>query len=100
LKQIERFKNTYKLNNAIYWYTPEMFLYHLVNQILRTPKNLNNVFKIRLFLTDLMIGLKMAQLDFLYCGKVLRRSQEIEDLRSAVGNSIIFNQFLSTTLNR
>ena len=36
----------------------------------------------------------------LYCGKVLRRSQEVEDLKFAVGNSIIFNQFLSTTLNR
>jgi hypothetical protein len=109
LREIEEFEKTYESDNAIYWYTRNIFLFRFVNQILRRSKNLNNIFKLRLFLTDLMFGLKNAQLDFhslgldsltLYRGKLMRKTHEIEWLKSAVDNSIVFNQLVSTTMNK
>jgi hypothetical protein len=108
LKEIEELESDYTSNEAIYWYTQEIFLYRFVNQTLRNQKNFNNIFKLRLFLTDLLSGLKTAQLDsdninhnslIVYRGQQMT-IKEIERMKSNVGNSIFFHQFLSTSLNR
>ncbi|UJR06839.1 hypothetical protein I4U23_011127 [Adineta vaga] len=107
LRHIEDFENTYKSYEAIYWYTRDTFLYRLVNKTLRTYRNLNNIFKLRLVLNDIMSGLKTAGSDFhqlgvdcitVYRGQIVRK-EELEELKSKVGGLLFFNQFLSATLD-
>ncbi len=75
---------------------------------LRTENKFNSIFKCRLFLTDLVSELNVVQL---YSSKIIHYpyityrgqamlTEEIERLKSAVGDSIFLKQFLSTSLNR
>ncbi len=75
---------------------------------LRTENKFNSIFKCRLFLTDLVSELNVVQS---YSSKIIHYpyityrgqsmlTEEIERLKSAVGDSIFLKQFLSTSLNR
>ena len=103
LKQIEDFKENYTSDKAIYWYTRPTFLHRFINRILRTRKNLNKIFKFRLFLTDLIAGLEIAQLNIktynLYRAAIIS-NEELQQLKSAEGNLIFFNQFLSASMDK
>ena len=104
LRQIEEFEKTYTSKAVIFWYTRESFFYSLLNKILRI-ESLNDIFKIRLIITDLVSGLKNARSDdhhqIDYSLQVFRgqqmRMEETQIMQSRIGNSIIINSFLSTT---
>jgi hypothetical protein len=107
LKQIEEFDATYTSSKAINWYTGPTFLYDLLNKTLRTEKNLNKIFKLRFFIPDLISGLRTAQSDdheiihypiILYRGQAMK-VQELQQMKSHVGESMFLNQFLSTSMN-
>ncbi|CAF1518878.1 unnamed protein product [Adineta ricciae] len=107
LKKIEEFSTDYTSDKAIRWYTRDSFLYRLLNRTLRTENNLNDIFKLRMFLNDLMSGLKRLQLDFsynfyypftVYRGQLMS-AREMQQLELNIGKSILINQFWSTTLN-
>ncbi|CAF1005925.1 unnamed protein product [Adineta steineri] len=108
LRDIQQFVDRYESTQAIYWYTKDFFLFALLNQTLRREKNINNIFKLRLFITDLISQLRILQSDQRDMGDhsfLVYRGQgmpikEIQQLQSAIGNSIRCNQFLSTSLNR
>lgn len=104
---IEEFKSNYTSDKAINLYTQPLFHFDLVNQTLRAKNNFNNIFKIRLLLTDIISSLKTENSKYNSCIKsftVYRgqkmKLEEIQQLKLAIGNLIYFNQFLSTTLNR
>ncbi|CAF1005995.1 unnamed protein product [Adineta steineri] len=108
LREIQELVDCYKSTGAIYWYTRNSFLYKLINQTLRTEKNINNIFKLRLFITDLTSQLRTVQSDqrgmgdhsfLVYRGQEML-IKEIQQFKSAIGNSIRCNQFLSTSLDR
>ncbi|CAF0736611.1 unnamed protein product [Adineta steineri] len=108
LTELQELVDHYELTRAIYMYTKGSFLYDLLNQTLRTEKNINNIFKLRLFITDLISQLRILRSDQRDIGDhslVVYRGQgmpikEIQQLKSAIGNSIRCNQFLSTSLAR
>jgi hypothetical protein len=101
------FESNYSSDKAINWYTGPGFVYRLVNQTLRTTKNFNNIFKLRFFLTDLISALKTIHStdndhnnsQIVYHGQLMKL-EEVERLKSNVGNTICFNQFLSTARDK
>jgi hypothetical protein len=108
LRRIEEFESNYTSDKAIYWYTRESFFYRFLNQTLRTRNNFNNIFKLRMILTDLVSGLKTAQLDFdnttqdpliVYRGQMVR-TEDILMFKSAIRNTVFFNNFLSTSTDQ
>ncbi|CAF0736973.1 unnamed protein product [Adineta steineri] len=108
LRNIQELVDRYDSTEAIYWYTKESLTYPLLNQTLRTEKNINNIFKLRLFITDLISQLRILQSDqrkigdhslLVYRGQAML-TEDIQQLKSAIGNSIRYNRCLSTLLNR
>jgi hypothetical protein len=107
LKQIEEFEETYSSNQVIHWYTRDSFFYRILNKILRM-KDLNNIFKLRLILTDLVSELKIEQLDchylidhpqLLYRGQQMHM-EEIQKMKSNIGHSAVVASFLSTSMEK
>jgi hypothetical protein len=107
MREIEEFESNYSSDKAINWYTRHSFAYYLVNKVLRTTKNFNNIFKLRFFLTDLISALKIVHSTdndhinsrIVYRGQSMKL-EEVERFKSTVGNTICFNQFLSTSTDR
>ncbi|CAF0732441.1 unnamed protein product [Adineta steineri] len=108
LKKVDELVEHYESARSIYWYTKDSFLYKVLNQTLRIEKDINNIFKLRLFITDLISQLRNLQSDqrhigdhslLVYRGQGMR-IKEIQQLKSAIGKSIRCNQFLSTSLDR
>jgi len=104
---IEDFKSNYVSDKVIHLYTQPILFYQLINQTLRAKNNFNNIFKIRLILSDLISGLKTEHSTYnsrsdsfiVYHGKMMKL-EEIQQLKSAEGYFICFNHFLSTTKKR
>ncbi|CAF0725557.1 unnamed protein product [Adineta steineri] len=108
LRHTQELADCYKSTKAIYMYRKASFLYQLLNQTLRTEKNINNIFKLRLFITDLMSQLRIHQSDqrdianhslLVYRGLEMQ-TKRIQQYKSNIGNSIRYNSFISTTLDR
>jgi hypothetical protein len=110
LNQIEEFEKDYRSDRAIRWYTDNRneFLGGFLNKTILTPNNFSNLFKSRLMIIDIINQLKAIQLELhdsiaypvlVYCGMMMR-ANEIQELKSAVGNLIMFKQFFSTTIDR
>jgi hypothetical protein len=106
LKRIEEFHATYTSDKVIDWYTRDTFFYVLLNKTLRTEKNLNNIFKLRLIIPDLISELRRIQSDYhemthyppiVYRGQQMTK-QELQQIKSHVGKSFFVNQFLSTSM--
>jgi hypothetical protein len=108
LRQIERFKSEYTLSQAISFYTQDTFFHQLLNRTLQTDNMFNSIFKCRLFLADLVSRLNVVQShssNIIHYPYITYRGQsmsteEIERLKSAVGDSIFLKQFLSTSLDK
>ena len=101
LKKIEKFKNTYKSNDAIQWYTKGSFIYRLINQILRT-ENLQSLFMFGFYIIDLSAQLHQLRkqqpkiFDTLYRGQTMGKD-EFGKIQDNVGSLISVNTFFSTT---
>ncbi|CAF1409940.1 unnamed protein product [Rotaria sp. Silwood1] len=52
LAEIDAFDQMYHSNAALQWYSRDSFLFQIINQALRSS-NVNAMFKMRYFLTDL-----------------------------------------------
>ncbi|CAF4224258.1 unnamed protein product, partial [Adineta steineri] len=63
LTEVQQLADCYESTQAIYWYSKETFLYELLIRTLRIEKNINNIFKLRLFITDLISQLRNLQSD-------------------------------------
>jgi hypothetical protein len=105
LRQIDEFREKYKSEDAVYWYTREIFLYPLLNRALRT-ENVDIIFKFRMIIIDLCRQLAHLFDSATYTTPTLTvyRGQrmspcEIEKLCNNVSGLISMNSFVSTTLN-
>ena len=100
--EISNFETTYKAEDAIIWYTKESFVYRMLNKALRTF-DIETLVRYRFFIKDLADELKKRQLDSIpqqiYRGQLMS-SEELDQIKSAVGHSVAFNSFLSTTRKR
>src|SRR5205823_6446303 len=77
LENINEFEETYKSNDAIFWYTRQSFVYRLVNKALRT-EDYEALLIFRFFIIDLCENLRIKYID-------LKHRQEQE------GSSIVIS---------
>ena len=102
-QKIEEFRDQYKCENAIYWYTRDCFVYRLINKALRT-ENIDRIFLYRFFIIDLFKQLKRLhdeqfadkQTLTLYRGQSMYAT-EFEKLKNNINGYISVNTFFSTT---
>ena len=102
------FENEYKPPKAIHWYTRESCIYKILNKALRTH-NIDDVVPFRNFVQDLHKQLEQEHTSYiekqqtatiqLYRGQFISKD-ELTRLKSAKGEFISMNSFLSTSTNR
>ncbi|CAF0920693.1 unnamed protein product [Adineta steineri] len=101
LNLIKEFEDNYRLNQAIWWYTRESFLYRLLNKALRI-NNIDLLFLFRFFIRDIQQQLKRCQclLPVRVYRAQLMSTDELNQLKNSLGEYISVNSFFSTSLNR
>ncbi|CAF1662063.1 unnamed protein product, partial [Adineta ricciae] len=101
LKIVEEFQDYYSVENSLWWYTRDTFVYRMLNKALRI-RNIDILYLFRFFIRDLAEQLKENQ--WLSPGSVYRGQSlskfEINRLEQSIGKLISINSFLSTTLHR
>ena len=101
LKNIRDFRDWYKAEDALRYYTKPTFLHAVLNESLRTL-DIDSLFLYRFFIRDLRVQLAANQYQsriHVYRGQLIRR-EERERLENSVGHLISVNSFFSTTRNR
>ncbi|CAF1451444.1 unnamed protein product, partial [Rotaria sordida] len=107
LEKIQNFQREYKSSDeAIFWYTSESFLYLSINRALRS-ENIDELYTYRFFIIDLCTQLssiykQQRQLKHDQKKLIVYRGQfmcydELEKLKTSIGNLISTNSFFSTT---
>ncbi|CAF3899832.1 unnamed protein product, partial [Rotaria sordida] len=104
LIMIERFRATFKPEDAIKWYTTNCFLFRLLNRALRT-EDVNLLFAFRFYIIVLCKALAnekqklLSNTDLkLFRGQKMAVT-EFESLQKRIGSFITTNGFLSTSLD-
>jgi hypothetical protein len=106
IADIDIFNQTYNSSSALQWYTRDTFLFRTINNALRSS-NVNMMFKMRYFLTDLYVQLdglyKQSQTLYqrprtekLYRGQLMSKNEYLY-FQQLKGHIISINTFLSTT---
>ena len=105
LEKIDEFRETYKPEKALHWYTRQTFLYPQLNRALRT-ENIDVIFKFRMIIIDLCRQLTQLFESTTYTTPTVMvyRGQrmalpEIEKLRNNIHGLISMNSFVSTSKN-
>ncbi|CAF4199498.1 unnamed protein product [Rotaria sordida] len=105
LNSINDFENNCTLDDALYWYTKEPFVYKLVNKAFRT-RNVDLICRFRYFiillhrrLKELSIQQQKINYTIVYRAQTLRKN-DLETLKSNIGNLISTNTIMSTTRNK
>ncbi|CAF1332663.1 unnamed protein product [Rotaria sordida] len=101
LNILREFQQDYVSHQALWWYTRESFLYRLLNKALRT-QNIDLLFLFRFFMRDIEEQLVQYQCSSpicLYRGQLMS-NEELQTLKSSIGQLISMNSFLSTSTNR
>lgn len=98
LDRLNRFKQDYSPEQAIWWYTCESFFYKTLNAALR-KQNIHMMFLYRSFIADIYHQLKAYQSkDYIRVYRSqLMSIDEIDYLRQNVGQFVSVNSFLSTS---
>jgi tetratricopeptide (TPR) repeat protein len=98
---LHEFEQNYSADKALWWYSRESFLYRILNKALRTG-NIDSLYFFRFFIRDLRMQLERNQCVSrvrVYRGQSMSK-EEIEFLRNSVGQLILMNSFLSTSLDQ
>ncbi len=104
LKDIDEFEQTYHSDDAIYWYSRSLFVSRLVNKALRTEA-FDLLYTFRFFIVDLSRNIRVLaakqssekkEILHLHRGLTLT-NDEIDKLRSNIGNYISPNGFMSAS---
>ncbi|CAF2792622.1 unnamed protein product [Rotaria sp. Silwood2] len=100
LDNVHQFKNKYKPDKALWWYTRESFLYRMLNKAFRV-QDTKLLYLLRFFIFDLWKAIEKHQ-----CSTPIRtyRSQSISEdefrgLSNSIGKLISMSSFFSTTLD-
>ncbi|CAF3696016.1 unnamed protein product [Rotaria sp. Silwood1] len=107
-KVMDEFDTSYDPQKAIHWYTRETCIYKILNKALRT-QNIDDVNPFESFIRDLNAQLseqhklfvKQQTTPFIkgYRGQFISKD-EVNRLKSGIGQFISMNSFLSTSTNR
>jgi tetratricopeptide (TPR) repeat protein len=103
LNLIDEFREIYKPENVLWWYTRESFFYRTLDKILRsTTEHFEQLLLSRSFITDIYEQLKQNQYQSsirVYSGQLMW-SGEIEYLRNDKSRYLSINTFWLTNINR
>jgi tetratricopeptide (TPR) repeat protein len=105
LDQIELFRQNYKREQVIQWYTNECFLYKLLNHALYT-KNIEILYSFRFFIIDLCFEIEKQyeyiknQGNLIVYRAQIMLNEEIEKLKQNIGCLISINEFLLTSRDK
>ena len=107
-KIMKEFDTSYNRNQAIHWYTRETCIYKILNKALRT-QNIDDINPFDSFIRDLNAQLSEQHKLFVkqqktssikvYRGQFISKD-EVNRLKSGIGQFISMNSFLSTSTNR
>ncbi|CAF1579534.1 unnamed protein product, partial [Didymodactylos carnosus] len=108
INEIREFEKDYSENKAIWWYTGETFVYHILSKTFGTS-NLNFIYKIRFFTSELYSELK--ELYHLQLPTLLKTplnvfrgvsipKTDFDCLRRSFGKLVITNSFSSTSTKK
>ncbi|CAF4015774.1 unnamed protein product, partial [Rotaria sp. Silwood1] len=111
LNYIEEFEEYYESENAIFWFTRDIFLYRLLNKALR-DQDIETLYSLRYFIKDLHLRLKqrynsqvsssptLCGQDTVYRGQLMDNAEFDKKVRGNIGGFFSINSFLSTTRDR
>ncbi|UJR11654.1 hypothetical protein I4U23_015835 [Adineta vaga] len=111
LDNVDDFDEYYQSENAIFWYTRDIFLYRLLNKALR-DQDVQTLYSLRYFTRDLHLKLKQrynSQLSsspvsctnsIVYRGQLMKNKEFDRKIRDNIGGFFATSGFLSTTENR
>lgn len=107
-KVMNEFDTSYDPQKAIHWYTRESCIYKILNKALRT-QNIDDINPFDTFIRDLnaqlseqhQLFVKQQTTQFIkvYRGQLISKD-EVNRLKSGIGQFISMNSFLSTSTNR
>ncbi|CAF1289719.1 unnamed protein product [Rotaria sordida] len=107
-RTMTEFDKTYKPSQAVFWYTRESCVYRMLNKALRT-QNINHLLGFSTFICDLNKQLAQEQIPFMkkfktptiqvYRGQLIS-IDEVNRMKSGIGQLIAMNSFLSTSTNQ
>ncbi|CAM4887127.1 unnamed protein product [Rotaria socialis] len=100
LTNVREFQNTYKADQALFWYTRESFLYRMLNKALRV-QDTRLLYLLRFFIFDLWKAIEKHRCSTPIC---TYRSQSISNdefrgLSNSIGKLISMSSFVSTSLD-
>ncbi|CAF2520409.1 unnamed protein product [Rotaria sp. Silwood2] len=100
LDNVHEFKNNYKPDKALWWYTRESFLYRMLNKALRV-QDTELLYLLRFFIFDLCKAIEKHRCSTPIC---TYRSQSISEdefrgLSNSIGKLISMSSFFSTSLD-
>lgn len=101
LSIIHEFEKDYVPDRALWWYTRESFLYRLLNKALRI-RDIDLLYLFRFFIHDIHEQLKQLQYPDpirVFRGQLMS-NDELQTLKSSIGQFISMNSFLSTSVDR
>ncbi|CAF0750932.1 unnamed protein product [Adineta steineri] len=109
LKNVNQLQTTYNNNIPIWWYTWDAFLYHMLNQALRSM-DVDMIVRIGFFINDLhrdiqrlyseqSDGQQSDKTFTVYRGQCLSK-EDFTEMTKTTGGLLSFNNFLSTSKNR
>ena len=111
LNHVEEFEEYYTSENAIFWYTRDIFLYRLLNRSLR-DRDIKTLYSLRYYIKDLDLRLKelcnsqsfssstSSKEYTVYRGQLMNNAEFDKKIRNNVDGFFSINSFLSTTRNR
>ncbi|CAF1076348.1 unnamed protein product [Rotaria sordida] len=105
LKKIQEFRQHYRREKAIPWYTRNSFVYKLLNKALRT-ENIKLIYAFRFFIIDLCLILEQKHVQLkdqnsftTYRGQTIPM-EELEKWKMNLGQILSINSFLSTSCDQ
>ncbi|CAF1482377.1 unnamed protein product [Didymodactylos carnosus] len=106
-RRIDEFHQTYTQETSIEWYTKDCFVYRLLNRVLR-QQNTDLLIKFQFLIKDIYEQLEQFHQQqkrdwdhhqYVYRGQLMS-TDELNHMKSNIGELISMNSFLSTTLDR
>ncbi|CAF2306788.1 unnamed protein product [Rotaria sp. Silwood2] len=101
LNIIREFENNYSSNQALGWYTRDVFVYHLLNKAVRT-QNIDLLLIFQFFIHDIQRFIeenKSTKSLYVY-RSYLMSNDEIQLFKNSIGEFILINEFFLTNLHR
>ncbi|CAF3680524.1 unnamed protein product [Adineta steineri] len=101
LNLIEEFKENYKKDKAIWWYTRNSFLNQILNKALIT-QNIDLLFLFRSIIYDICEQLRQYQIKLpiqVYRSQMMS-THELNNLQQSIGDFISMNSFISTCIQK